>query len=113
MSPIVARVEEAVVATHPVGVDRERDQQPGEADAGRDQLPRDVVALVPRDVVARDAGDAPDAVGDEGDDRAEQDQIEPPHDRQQVGAGQRPRGRRGVVDHQSEGTSSTTVALTP
>ena len=96
-----------------VRVDCEDEEQPGKAEPDRDRLPHDVVQLVAPDIVARDAGDAPEAVGDQRGDGAEEHPVETAQEGEHGGLLARKGAAGGVVEHQSEGTSATTVAFTP
>ena len=63
-------VELLLVAAVDVGVDQDRDHEAEHADRDEDDLAVDVVVGVAGDVVLRDPGDRPEAVGDDADDRA-------------------------------------------
>jgi hypothetical protein len=66
--PLVAAVE--------VGVDQRGGDQAGRAEADRERLAHDEVALVAEDVVARDARHHPEPVPDQGGDGSEQQPVE-------------------------------------
>ena len=93
------------------GIDRERDEESHEAEAGGDRLAHDVVVLVADDVVARDPRDGPEAVGDDRADGEKQQPVQPAQEADEVDplAGDaRGRSRRR---NQSLGTTPWTPAF--
>ena len=67
-----------------VGVDREGEQEAGEAEADRDRLTDDVVVLVALDVEARDPGHGPEPVRDDRPDGEQEDPVEPAQEAEDV-----------------------------
>ena len=69
--------DDALVAAVQVRIDQRGGDEAGGAEADRERLPHDEVALVAEDVVARDARDHPEPVPDERGRGAEQQPVEP------------------------------------
>ena len=87
-------------------IDDQGHDQPDGADQREDDLSGQVIPRVPGDVVVRDYLDRPEAVPDHGADRADEDPVQAPHERRDVGrfaparAGCGPGVGDVVVDHQ-------------
>src|SRR5439155_15878611 len=68
-----------------IRIDERRDEQTKHPDHDVDGLAREVVALIARNVVVRDACDRPEPVADEGPDATEQDPVEAPDEGRDLG----------------------------
>src|SRR5205807_1299561 len=71
--------------TRKIGIDARRDEQTKHPDHDVDRLAREVVPLVARNVVVRDACDRPEPVADEGPDATEQNPVEAPDEGRDLG----------------------------